>query len=363
MLHPIPESSERHRLVLVMELQRTLIEALCALPVGEKVSVPWLRTVWPAAKRDWVARFWMLNKRTRARAIIALAKAPQGEKARLLQVFRQQREAANLYNGTPGYTVPYLKPKKGSLDASFRDLLESFYAPVFYAAFGYTEPCAASPARFSKDSYIGGISVEHRRICPYCDNVMRSPQLDHFLPKSIFPALSCDPDNLIPCCMECNSITQKGDMPPLDEHAQDQAGDWFHPRWRSAQGRYRARIDTGGTSPRLVLEALSATDTKRVENLDRLFGLSTFWSVTLEAEIQLAMSDASDYLREAGRDATMATVRKALADKAQEHGRATIRGLSIKNAAIFRSIADTDSLSQQALERCVADSALLTRPV
>ena len=53
-------------------------------------------------------------------------------------------------------------------------------------------------------------------ICPMCgDRAVEN--LDHHLPKTKYPALSVAPDNLIPCCRDCN--TDKGDKMPTSEGA------------------------------------------------------------------------------------------------------------------------------------------------
>ncbi|MER5758938.1 hypothetical protein [Streptomyces sp. NPDC002082] len=48
---------------------------------------------------------------------------------------------------------------------------------------------------------------EHDR-CPLCGHGTVS-QLDHFMPKSSYPALCVDPLNLVPACSDCNKV--KGD--------------------------------------------------------------------------------------------------------------------------------------------------------
>lgn len=46
-------------------------------------------------------------------------------------------------------------------------------------------------------------SAQHT--CAYCSDFSRSvSQLDHYLPKSIFPSLAVSPVNLIPICSDCN---------------------------------------------------------------------------------------------------------------------------------------------------------------
>ena len=49
-----------------------------------------------------------------------------------------------------------------------------------------------------------------QKICPYCNYFIREVrQLDHFLPKSIFPSLAITVKNLVPICKDCNEL--KGD--------------------------------------------------------------------------------------------------------------------------------------------------------
>jgi hypothetical protein len=44
-----------------------------------------------------------------------------------------------------------------------------------------------------------------RGVCPIC-NTLPIKQLDHYLPKAIYPILSVLPTNLIPICKDCNDI-------------------------------------------------------------------------------------------------------------------------------------------------------------
>lgn len=50
-------------------------------------------------------------------------------------------------------------------------------------------------------------------ICPYCGQ-RTVDSLDHYLPKSIYPALAVTPINLVPACSACNKI--KLDFQPTD---------------------------------------------------------------------------------------------------------------------------------------------------
>lgn len=64
------------------------------------------------------------------------------------------------------------------------------------------------------------------KICPYCGrqhiNIAKfpgyrdsKPNIDHFLPKSLYPFLSISFRNLVPCCCVCNEMANKGDYDPL----------------------------------------------------------------------------------------------------------------------------------------------------
>lgn len=41
--------------------------------------------------------------------------------------------------------------------------------------------------------------------CPYCGGIGDPKTLDHYLPKARFPLYSVMPENLVPCCRDCNS--------------------------------------------------------------------------------------------------------------------------------------------------------------
>ncbi|PDS68851.1 HNH endonuclease [Rhizobium phaseoli] len=73
--------------------------------------------------------------------------------------------------------------------------------------------------------------------CPFCGGIGQVHTVDHYLPKSSFPVYSVLPDNLIPCCRDCNTgkmasfaTTQKDQTlhPYLD------APSFFSERWVGA---------------------------------------------------------------------------------------------------------------------------------
>ena len=71
-------------------------------------------------------------------------------------------------------------------------------------------------------------------VCPYCDSDTisneRNGWIEHFLPKSKFPYLSCNPFNLIPSCTACNVAgSGKGENVKNPIHCQYniQSGDYL----------------------------------------------------------------------------------------------------------------------------------------
>lgn len=54
------------------------------------------------------------------------------------------------------------------------------------------------------------ILVAAQGSCPYCAGIGNPRTLDHYLPKSKFPALSVHPLNLIPACRDCNTDAGAG---------------------------------------------------------------------------------------------------------------------------------------------------------
>ena len=101
MLHNIPDSLARERLLEVVNIQVQLMEALCALPYGATVGENWLYEVWPAIPMDWIGRFWRNDTGNRAKWIKKVAAASTAEKQALVQVLREQLRFADLYNDPP----------------------------------------------------------------------------------------------------------------------------------------------------------------------------------------------------------------------------------------------------------------------
>ncbi|MFJ4939449.1 HNH endonuclease [Streptomyces pseudovenezuelae] len=120
--------------------------------------------------------------------------------------------------------------------------------------------------------------------CPLCRQGTVH-QLDHFMPKSLFPALCVDPLNLVPVCERCNQI--KGDRRPdqLENTLLHPYLDRIsHERWLDARTAYdgeMVRLEFFVTPP----ATWDATLTARVAHHFRLFELGQRYAIAANRAI------------------------------------------------------------------------------
>ncbi|WP_327415266.1 hypothetical protein [Streptomyces sp. NBC_01233] len=149
--------------------------------------------------------------------------------------------------------------------------------------------------------------------CPLCrQGAVR--QLDHFMPKSLFPSLCVDPLNLVPVCGECNLI--KGNKSP------DRAGNTLlhpyldrisHQRWLDAQVVH----DSGSVRLKFFVSPPTSWDSTlraRVEHHFTLFDLGHRYAVDANRVI-CDVAHCLDQLR--ARPGGAAIVRDYLQDEAE----------------------------------------------
>lgn len=361
MLHHISDSTERARLLEVVELQRLLIEALCALPQGTSVDETWLQAFWNHVSAEWVERFWENDSGKRGQWIEIIAAATSADKQTIRDMMAEQLRFAELYHNPP--TVRLTKYDwKPPVFSAVKNLLVSFYDPYFYKDEGFPNPTGG---KFHKDHFIAGFNPPIR-ICPYTDNVIQDTKLDHFIPKDQYPMLSCHPDNLIPCSTDSNSGSHKGTEPPFDSDEPDQAGAWFHPRLRRASfiengtfsPTYRLTFPPGpAPQPPINFEALNAINQPRLDNMARMFGLGDFWGGQLSGEVQSVASDVQGVLQFDGKPPTEANVKSCVLLRAQQERKRIGRdALAIVKSFFYEHIANTPTLLDQVVRTCVRGS-------
>mgnify|MGYP000166512786 CR=1 FL=1 len=292
MLSAIPESTARPLLEQANELQRILFEALVSLPAnhqwGKKNSLvaAWVETLpgWDQLPQLACARFanpnspWSLNAR-------AVATADLQTKANMLRVWQNHRDFPAAYFANTALEI--VNWSTSAAWTAARDLMEAFYGAVLGSE---TFPLPQGKT-INRQVFLDGLDGR-LTVCPYCDCGLSRMlvELDHFLPVSVFPFLSIHPDNLVPVNHYPNVRGRKGSKIPLDNMPASQprtASQWFHPRLRTAEGLYDARV-TRATGQALSVE-LIATDplfAPHVRNLDELVVLALWWTEEAGRELR-----------------------------------------------------------------------------
>lgn len=81
------------------------------------------------------------------------------------------------------------------IDNKFKEYMNNTYSNRF-----------SSSNKSYKDSYVFYRELRSAvEVCPYCNYFTRTVrQLDHYLPKSIFPSFAITANNLVPICKDCN---------------------------------------------------------------------------------------------------------------------------------------------------------------
>ena len=159
--------------------------------------------------------------------------------------------------------------KMGYNDGDVIDDFNAIIYEIFVMRFFEGNIKSTNVLPLDKDEFVKNLGI---RICPYCGRsyiyrvekkgkngeVAVKPQLDHFLPKRIYPFLAMNFFNLIPCCTQCNLAPCKVDNDPLDSSKMKLAF-MMHP------------YTFDDTSIRFLYH-LSAPDTYKPESYDILVG-------------------------------------------------------------------------------------------
>lgn len=74
--------------------------------------------------------------------------------------------------------------------------------------------------------------------CPFCGGVGQTSTLDHYLPKAYFPIYSIHPQNLVPCCSDCNNAKKNQTIKRQQDqvlHPYFDKDFYFDEKWVSAK--------------------------------------------------------------------------------------------------------------------------------
>lgn len=306
MLHPLPDTRQRKYLHFACWMQRRLIRALCGLNAGTTVDLNWLYTVWPDVDIAWVKSFWGNKDGPRNTAMNVVSQASRSVKRALWRSTLQQTRIRRLYK--PGSTIrivvlTWSAPKQHATTdqlvfEAFAQLMRAFYERELKK--GFTLQAGKISYESILDSGLAG-----SRVCPFCDAKLdpRNRVIDHFFSQEHFPVLICFPDNLIPICDTCNGPRAKLAKPPYTPNANNEvdASEWFHPRWRTGEGKVVAKVGLSGNQLVLKIEAINPAYSQHVNNFVQLTKVDTSWSDRLSAAVRQEQNEVESELRRAKR--------------------------------------------------------------
>lgn len=113
-------------------------------------------------------------------------------------------------------------PADGSEVDDFNSILRHIFEDLVY------DGTQVGVVHIDKYEFVRALGL---KVCPYCGRqyihtvkptrddkeVKVKPQIDHFLPKSVFPFLALNFYNMIPCCTQCNMAPAKKEQNPMIE--------------------------------------------------------------------------------------------------------------------------------------------------
>lgn len=143
--------------------------------------------------------------------------------------------------------------------------------------------------------------------CPFCGGIGRPRNLDHFMPKALFPQFSVLPINLIPSCRDCNMDGKGNDFAKTPEtqilHPYLDANHFFEDQWLVA--KYVLGV---GNKPNIIEyyvdppDTWDDTDKARVQQHFIDFDIAKRYSVLASAALTEVEAQKKAFLKSANID-------------------------------------------------------------
>lgn len=295
MLHRINPPSCAPALQWLVDLQRDLLAALClATTTSAVVTKEWVANLRlsPPTVNKWLKEFAgrSFEKKTLINAMHTVADLDDSKKTAILDYFKNNLQFPRWFDPseTPLSTVDVSSIGDTNAENALKVILTAFYK-VALCSKGLPVDANGNPGgKFEHKQVVEMFVAENDlTVCPLCDGDFNGPEVDHWLPESKFPALSCHPKNLVPICHLCNSPSHKHHKPPISLGQSRPFDEWFHPYERPAVGEITIEVTDG---KRIHLKNTDHLQQKRIDNFDRLIKLSERWSTIYQQHTQ-------DYLR------------------------------------------------------------------
>ncbi|PET48521.1 hypothetical protein COJ38_01975 [Bacillus cereus] len=182
---------------------------------------------------------------------------------------------------------------KLNLKTALYNFLVPFYENIFNkSGFKILEGLSHSP--FSRKEFLKGYKLTNTqsiKVCSICcgevewiDNI-NSTELDHYFPKSLYPALAINANNLVPMCNTCNSKAKLGEN-PLNSNCKGDVKNTFIPYLHNGIDEINTSFTFGTRNlfeVQIVPKDPSAVSIEhKIENFDRIYQLSDRWAGKFE---------------------------------------------------------------------------------
>ena len=304
MLHRLNPIDDNERIVRLTQIVNTLIEFLCRPDnpfcevnpddLGVRISA----TCPDPALAKWIGNPQGKNLKQKITAIVQHIAVHPEQRDLLRSAFQHDVEYhQHLDDEDFAFTFSQIDP---DLQPHIQSLMVYLYENL--GDNGYPNVVMGDGRTFNRGDYL--IVWEEQNsllnVCPACDgkrpdrgrNKHRMSDLDHFLPKSVYPFLALHPRNLVPICIECNQRI-KGEIDPLVDNGAVSFSHTFHPYTSVAAVDVIDAVcqrDSNG-APGVKLEDVElGGQTARVGSLDRVFDLGNRWTGRI-SEVEASLLD------------------------------------------------------------------------
>lgn len=202
-----------------------------------------------------------------------IASVSRSQKQRILRHFDNNQASTESFDATVRSPTEFSSVQTLRLDgivSCLSTLLEAFYQIALQEGLPI-DTRKITGRSFNRSQFAEIFTQEnYGRVCPPCDGDMNGPEVDHWLPKSKYSALSCHPKNLMPVCHRCNSRECKGEKSPITLANLHPFDDWFHPYERTAHAHFSVKV----TGAQVSLVNTDPDQQTRLNNLDSLLNLT-----------------------------------------------------------------------------------------
>jgi len=300
MLHKIELPTYDQNLECIVQIQQKIISFVCDPSTPPRPGEDVFKRVFNDQIGAWLYRW--LQKKSKKKTfyeelctLIAYLRQYSSLRPQLIDAFQNDIDFFNHLNDASFvfFFSTRLQKKVGQMIAP---VMIAFYDDVLRTGF---PPCIAI---FDRKTFLKTFWTTNKNlgVCPACDSPKPdindqyiNCDIDHFLPKSLYPFLSMHAPNLVPICTDCNRYIKR-DGDPVDQALDAPLTNIFHPFGKPALDVMPAlnaikvavnRKPKGGEY-QISLEEITGGISRRVAGLKRVYKLETRWLERLKAEIE-----------------------------------------------------------------------------